>query len=116
MPEKIKDTNNGLFVSTKHQSWKWIGALVMTPKTNAAGETHLAVSLTKGQKLMSLVMAVFLFTTMLVMWIVKPEMITETHAVTDPIPDSMLYTLWGLLGLTGVNMVSGAMYKAKDPK
>ena len=93
--------------TTKHQSWKWLGALVMKPKTNAKGETHLAVSLTKVQKAITLLMAVILFTAMMVLWLVKPEALAG--GVTDPIPGSMINTFWALLGLGGVQMVSGAI-------
>jgi len=110
MTEETKSKLTAAADATKHQAWKWLGALVMSTKENAQGEKHLAVSLTKVQKLVSIIMGVVLFVVMVVLWVVKPEAVAETATVTDPIPDSMLYTLWGLLGLQGVNMAAGAYY------
>jgi len=111
MPEeKTESKLTAVADATKHQAWKWLGALIMTTKTNAEGEKHLAVSLTKLQKLVSIIMGVVLFVVMIILWVVKPEAVAETATVTDPIPNSMLYTLWGLLGLQGVNMAAGAYY------
>ena len=96
---------------TKLQSWKWFGSLLMEPKTDADGNTVMAMSLSKVQKAVSILMAVVLFGVMIGMWISKPEAVAETNTVTDPIPDSMLYTLWSLLGLSGVNGIASAIVK-----
>jgi hypothetical protein len=98
----------------KHHAWKWVGSLVMDLKTDSNGKTHLAVSLSKLQKLLSLVMAVALFVTMLFMWTLRSEVVADAGTVTDPIPDSMLYTLWGLLGLTGANQFASALVKKSN--
>ena len=90
-----------------HHTWKWLGSLVMEPKTDGDGDTHMAVSLSKMQKLLSLLMAIALFITMLVLWIVKPEMVNGV--VTDPIPDSMLYTFYGLAGVASANQLASAI-------
>jgi len=105
----MAEAKSKLVTATKHQAWKWLGALVMEPKSDGNGDTAMAVSLSKLQKLLSLAMAIALFITMLVMWVAKPEAVVETASVTDPIPDSMLYTLWGLLGIAGVNQIASAV-------
>jgi Mn2+/Fe2+ NRAMP family transporter len=85
----------------------------MEPKQNAAGETHLAVSITRFQKLVSIAMGVILFVTMVVLWIVKPEAI-DSGMVSDPIPSSMLYVFLTLMGLNVGNMLSTAIYHGKN--
>lgn len=109
MSEETKFKIAAAAQATKHEAWRWLGALIMRPKTDAQGNTHLAVSLTKLQKLLSIVMACVLFAVMVVLWIVKPEAVVETASVTDPIPASMMNAFWALLGLTGVNMTAGAI-------
>lgn len=109
MTEETKSKLTAVADATKHQAWKWLGALVMEPKSDGNGGTALAVSLSKLQKLLSLAMAGVLFGVMLWMWVAKPEAVAETASVTDPIPDSMLYTLWGLLGIAGVNQIASAV-------
>jgi len=94
MSEKAKAMLEG----TKHQAWKWIGSLFMAPKTNAKGETELAASLTK-------VLTLGMFVALLVYWYVAP----------DRVPDSMVYTLWGMLGLKATHMVSGAIRAKPTP-
>ena len=81
-----------LAVSPKHQAWKWIGSLFMERKADAAGEMHLAASLTR-------VLTLALFISVSVYWWVKP---------TD-VPASMVHTLWGLLGLKGVYSIADAV-------
>jgi len=114
MTDETKSKIATVVDTTKLQSWKWFGALFMEPKTAADGTTHMAVSLSKVQKAVSIAMAVVLFGVMIGMWLTKPELAEGAVAVTDPIPDSMLYTLWGLLGLSGVNGIASAIVKKGD--
>jgi hypothetical protein len=98
-----------LVEGTKHHTWKWLGALILKPKDDGKGGTSLAVSLTKVQKLLALAMSCALFVAMLVLWIAKPELVTETQTVTDPIPSSMLMAFYALLGINGAYMTAGAI-------
>jgi hypothetical protein len=109
MTDETKSKITAVVDGTKHHAWKWLGALIMEPKEDGNGGTTMAVSMSKLQKLTSLAMAVVLFAVMLGLWVAKPETVAETASVTDPIPDSMLYTLWGLLGFAGVNQIASAM-------
>jgi len=93
--------------------WRWLGALILKPKLNATGEIDLAVSFTKLQKLVSLILAVILFGFMLFLWIARTSVL-DTGVVVDPIPPSMSRCLWVLLGVTSANMVAGAIaYRGK---
>ena len=97
---------------TKYQAWKWVGSMFMETKTDpATGEQHLAMGLTR-------IMALALFVAMMVLWLTKTEIVDSTQVpglkvLLDPIPNSMLYTLGGLLGLKGVNTVTDAVKAAK---
>ena len=109
MTEVTKGIVTSMVDGTKYQSWKWIGALIMVPKTTADGETHLAVSLTKVTKILIIGMIMTIFIAMLSMWVTRPEVMAEAAKVTDPIPDSMVNVFWGLLTLTGVGFGAGAV-------
>ena len=97
---------------TKHQAWKWIGSMFMETKTDpTTGEQHLVLGLTR-------IMATVLFIAMMVLWLKKTEIMSSSQApeiksLLDPIPGSMLYTFWALLGLKGVNTVSDAVKSTK---
>jgi hypothetical protein len=98
---------------TKHQAWKWIGSMFMETKTDpTTGEQHLVLGLTR-------IMATVLFTAMMVLWLKKTEIISSVQvpdikSLLDPIPNSMLYTFWSLLGLKGINTVSEAVKVVKN--
>jgi len=85
-----------LVESTKHQMWKWLGSMFMEPKTGADGETHMAASLTK-------VLTLVLFIGVFIYWYASPE----------TVPESMVQTLWAMLGVKSVHMVAGAIRAAK---
>jgi len=87
------------------QFWRWIGAAFMEAKVNPrTGERHLAVGLTR-------IMALAMFVALMIMWLTRPEMLNDVGTVTDPVPNSMLCTFWGLLGLKGVNVISNSIKK-----
>ncbi len=83
----------------QHNLWKYIGAMFMSEKNGVQ-----AMSLSK-------VLTAILFIACVVMWAVGKT--NEAGVEIDPIQDSQLYTLWGLLGLRGVSTMSGAIRTKK---
>ena len=73
MTDETKSKIVAVVDGTKYHAWKWLGSLVMEPKSDGNGNVTLAVSLSKLQKLLSLAMAGVLFGVMLWMWVAKPE-------------------------------------------
>lgn len=69
---------------TKHTIWKYLGAMMMEEK-----DGHQAVSYTRT-------LGVVLFACCLVAWMVKG----------GDLPDMMVYTLWGLIGIKGAKDVA----------
>ena len=100
---------------TKHQSWKWLGALIMKPKKDADGNSHMAVDFTKLQKLVSLVMAIALFIVIVIVSLVKSTILADAGIATDPVSPGLYNMFWGTLAMNGVNMMAGAYYgKGKE--
>jgi tetrahydromethanopterin S-methyltransferase subunit E len=95
--------------------WKWMGALIMKPKSDGNGGTHMAVDFTKLQKLVSLMMSVALFVVIIVLCLVRSQML-ESGVVSDPVPAPLLQMFWGTLGMNGVNMAAGAYFGKKNGK
>ena len=95
MATPIKEPSKAL-AATKHHAWKWIGALFMEPKSDGNGKTVLAASLTK-------VLTLAMFAGLMTYWWVSP----------DKVPDSMVQTMWGLLGMKSVQMVGNAIRSKK---
>lgn len=86
MSEETKAKLSKAFDTTKHQAWKYLGSMFMELKPGADGQQHQALSLTR-------VLTLVTFCGCFGMWLM---------AETEPM-DSMLYTLWGLLGLKGAD-------------
>lgn len=95
---------------TKHQSWKWLGALIMKPKKDADGNSHMAIDFTKVQKLISLVMAIVLFIVIVIVNLAKSTILADTGAATDPVSPGLYNMFWGTLAMNGVNMMTSAYY------
>ena len=95
---------------TKHQSWKWLGALIMKLKKDADGNSHMAVDFTKLQKLISLVMAVVLFIVIVIVSLIKSTILVDTGMATEPVSPGLYNLFWGTLAMNGVNVVAGAYY------
>lgn len=71
----------------KHFAWKWFGSMFMELKpSEVAGEVHQALSLTR-------VLTLATFLGCFGIWLIQG---------TNP-PDTMVYTLWSLVGLKGVD-------------
>lgn len=71
--------------SLKHRAWQFVGSMFMEKKGD-----YWAASLHR-------VLALILFIACLVFWMIG-----------SVVPDAMLYTLWGLLGINGAHKVVGA--------
>lgn len=73
----------------KHTAWKYLGSMFMEEKNGTQ-----AVSLHR-------VLALVAFVACMILWFWG-----ESQSVTaDKVPDSLLYTLWGLLGINGAHKV-----------
>ena len=82
--------------SIKFNFWRWLGSMFTDTKVDPnTGKETAALSLTR-------VLATLIFGAMLWLWL-STDINTE---LIDPIPDSMLYTFWSLLGLKGVNKIT----------
>lgn len=82
--------------------WKYLGAMMTEPK---GPDGEQAVSFTR-------LLGVVLFTVCLVIWIIgaclgSPEL---SKAL---VPDGMLFTLWGLLGIKGAKDVATGLGQRK---
>lgn len=90
--------------ATKKGFWKYLGAMMMEPK-GPDGEQAVSYTRTLG---------VVLFVCCLVIWIAKTFLAPtptpgEDGAVIQlvgDVPDGMLYTLWGLIGIKGAKDVA----------
>lgn len=110
MTEETKGKIAKVVDVTKHQSWKWLGSLIMKPKNDAAGNSHMAVDFTKLQKLVSLIMAITLFVVIVVVNLMKSTIMVDTGMATDPVSPGLYNMFWGTLAMNGVNMLAGAYY------
>lgn len=108
MTDETKTTIAKAVDVTKHQSWKWFGALIMKPKEDGSGGMSMAVDFTKLQKLISLLMAVTLFVVIVVYSLAKAQMLDG--AATDPVSPGLYNMFWGTLGMNAVNMAAGAYF------
>ena len=102
MPEKLKKSLDW----SKHNAWKYFGAIFMDDKGG-----HQAVSFHKvlGFSLFLVVNGVWLFGGTEV----SPEDVIKLTSMGLEIPpkfgqppDTMIYTLWALLGLKGVSKIA----------
>lgn len=118
MTEATKSTLASVSHHTRHHTWKFFGAIFMSEKNGVQ-----AVSYHK-------VLGFILFCCCLYMWM-WPSMIDPAIAealqkaeldvpaalkVAKEIPDNMMHTLWGLLGLNGVNKLASAWKSNGKPK
>lgn len=81
----------GKLQKVKTGVWKYFGSMFMEQK--------------RGKEAVSLhrVIAAILFVACMVLW----------HMPERAVPDTMIYTLWGLLGINGVHKAAGALKSGK---
>jgi len=116
MTEEAKTTVAAVVEGTRHNTWKFFGAIFMSEKK---GEQ--AVSF---HKLLGFVL--FCFCAYKWMWpiAIDPAIaealknaaldVPATLKAASDVPDSMLYTLWGLLGLNGVQKAVAPFVKPSE--
>jgi len=102
--------------ATRHNLWKFFGAIFMSEKNGQQAVSY--------HKVLGFVLFLCCLWTWMFTGTVPPEVIealeeTEIDVpsilkVASDVPDSMLYTLWGLLGLNGVNKIATAVSKTKE--
>jgi len=104
MTDETKTKLGTAVAVTKGGIWKYMGAMLMEPK---GPDGEQAVSYTR-------VLGVILFFCCLAIWITKTFVAgdvapgpdgTITPVIGD-VPDGMLYTLWGLIGIKGAKDVA----------
>jgi hypothetical protein len=104
MTDETKSKISSAVDATKKSFWKYLGAMMMEPK---GPDGEQAVSYTR-------VLGVVLFVCCLVIWITKTFVAGEVAPGPDgtvvpvigDVPDGMLYTLWGLIGIKGAKDVA----------
>ena len=69
--------------------WKYLGAMMMEEKAG-----HMAVSYTRT-------LGLILFFACLAIWCVATFMTQEAGKLAIDVPQNMIYTLWGLIGIKG---------------
>ena len=97
MTEEQKNTVHKAYHASKHGFRKYLGAMML--ETKADGKE--AVSLVR-------VLTLALFAMCVMRWI------GMTPDGSGDVPASMLQTLWGLLGLKGVEKVAGSFTAGKS--
>lgn len=103
MTEETKTKLSKAVDATKFTFWKYLGATFMEPK-GPNGEQ--AVSFTR-------LLGVVLFLACLGIWLAKAFMGPGPDGAETAldVPDGMLYTLWGLIGIKGAKDVAVGLKK-----